>query len=80
MRNSEIVYNLLKDNDIFADVYELNDLITVVEINWGDWKHDHLFAENIIMNAFPNSVHRCEITEEDGSDCYSARHLFALIA
>lgn len=49
-----------------------------VEINWGDWKHDHLRCKYLTERFFDeigkDVVIETEITEEDGSDCYSAIH------
>ena len=47
-----------------------------IEINWGDWKHDHRYADYLVREFFNEkglwvSVDE-EVTEEDGSDTYSA--------
>lgn len=49
------------------------------EINWGDWKHEHLrskilFQEFCAHNNLPGEYVGEEVTEEDGSDTYSATH------
>lgn len=68
----------IKINDALAEtcvnaVYEENGLIAV-DIT-GDWKHDHLRAE-MIMNMLGYGEVIKKITEEDGSDWYSAIHYF----
>ena len=53
------------------------------EISWGDWKHEHLRL-NWMMTEFCNqnglccAMHREQLTEEDGSDTYSAIHEFVV--
>lgn len=53
-----------------------------VDIIWGDWKHDHLRADYLIKEYFKKlgyevSVNE-EVTEEDGSDTYSATHYYSV--
>lgn len=80
MEKSEEIYKMLRDNGIYADVEQFNELpVVVVSIHWGDWKHEHarakwLISENIKGVNYFNSV----VTEEDGSDCYSADHRYIL--
>jgi len=46
-----------------------------VEIIWGDWKHDHLFVKHIFSEL--GAKEYCgTVTEENGSDCYSATYRF----
>ena len=55
-----------------------------VEINWGDWKHEHLRCDWLAREFFRDhgveliSIHTVT-TEEDGSDTYSAIHQFFCI-
>lgn len=58
-------------------------LIVKAEIHWGDWKHDHLYHEYLMEEyAKKNDLiiigHDSEVTEEDGSDCYSAIHTYRM--
>ena len=46
-----------------------------VYVNWGDWKHDHMLIEQVFKGLGARSLWT-DITEEDGSDCYSAVHCF----
>lgn len=77
---AEKVENALRDNGVFADVYgdydDFNREVMKVEISWGDWKHEHLRAKWIVKNVIGLPVKKWEevVTEEDGSDCYSAVH------
>ena len=73
---AERAEQILRDNNIWADAYPHTDVLIAVEINWGDWKHEHLRAKWLLEEA--GFIHIAEdVTEEDGSDCYSAIHYFA---
>lgn len=53
------------------------------EIRWGDWKHDHLRLDWLMREFLERKGVRVrcvdsDVTEEDGSDCYSATHYFIL--
>jgi len=46
-----------------------------IEIHWGDWKHEHLYLKFLLEElGYIQTQER--VTEEDGSDCYSAIHRF----
>ena len=47
----------------------------VVEIEWGDWKHDHLWCDDLMGYLGYTLTNEIE-TEEDGSDCYSAERYY----
>lgn len=56
-----------------------NAIIVKAQIDWGDWKHDHLRYECLIEqwaqeNGYLVVSNSEAVTEEDGSDCYSALH------
>lgn len=59
----------------FSAEVNLNTKIVSIDIEWGDWKHEHNFADYIMsLNGFTKVSER--IYEEDGSDCYSAVHYY----
>ena len=64
----------LRDAGIFADVWEANGRV-FVEIEWGDWKHEHARAKWLMQENGYRHLGTV-VTEEDGSDCYSAVHQF----
>ena len=77
----EKVDKKLRDGYVYADVhpYSADMPVFEVEIHWGDWKHDHARAKWLISQmddigevSYINSV----VTEENGSDCYSAVHRY----
>lgn len=66
----------LNDNDIPCIVWWFSGYETkgFVDIIWGDWKHSHLRAKHLLDKA-GWTVTKTIVTEENGSDCYSARHI-----
>lgn len=64
----------LTDNQLYPTDVFAADTRVMVEIKWGDWKHEHLRCDDLMKAKGYNLVEE-EVTEEDGSDCYSAiRH------
>ena len=70
-----MVSRYLADNDCYSEVFHDGDEV-VVCISWGDWKHDHGWAVDLMEYIGYKEVSMVE-TEENGSDCYSADHYFA---
>ena len=40
--------NYLSDNGLYAEILSLNDDTAIVAIEWGDWKHDHIWCEYLM--------------------------------
>jgi len=72
-----MVHDFLNDNGVWAEVYPYrHDMpVLVVDIHWGDWKHEHLWAKNLMEFLGYKEIGN-KVTEEDGSDCYSAEHYY----
>lgn len=68
----------LKDNNLYCEVYEHANGCISVEIEWGDWKHDHAYL-NYIMRENGFQLLTENVTETDGSDCYSALHIYSIV-
>lgn len=54
----------------------------IAPIQRGDWKHDHLYCKELVKEfAVRNNMIVVgeweEVTESDGSDCYSSNHYFS---
>lgn len=53
-----------------------------IDINWGDWKHEHLFADRLVREFFESKGMgirvEIETTEENGGDAYSATHYYSI--
>ena len=71
----ETIFSFLNDNGVWAEVYCQTNNIVVVNIDWGDWRHSHLWARDLMQYLGYVQVGEV-VTEEDGSDCYSAEHTY----
>ena len=56
-------------------IYQIEDNEVLICISWGDWKHEHLACEQIMKKLGDVQVQE-GITEDNGTDCYSAEHTF----
>ena len=75
----EKVEKLLADHNIPCELGWLKNLpVFTVRIMWGDWKHSHAFAKQLIKNAKLGIFMKTNVLETNGSDCYSATHYFAI--
>lgn len=72
----DTIHSFLNDNGVWADVFsKMEGNIVIVYIDWGDWRHQHLWASDLMR--YIGYVKADEVvTEEDGSDCYSAEHTY----
>lgn len=81
----------LDENSLWVDdveVYEdASEIYIDISISWGDWKHEHLRLDYLMFDILyeynPKLAYNCfkkneEITEEDGSDTYSAVHKYMI--
>lgn len=67
----------LSNNGIYAEVFHYSTEVPaiVVSISWGDWKHEHGWC-NDLMGYLGYTEIGNRVTEENGSDCYSAEHYY----
>lgn len=73
--NYDKVLAILKEGHISGDVTTNNDKSIEILVEWGDWKHEHTYLKYLMnKNGFVQVSEK--ITEENGSDCYSARHTY----
>lgn len=76
---SKKIEQLMEHHHIYGTVVaeRAEERMVAVEITWGDWKHDHMRLDHVVENFFHTlrRIGTC-ITEEDGSDCYSAIHRY----
>ena len=68
------VQKYLDDHDLWGEV-SVQDGTVYVEIHWGDWKHDHWYCQDLMSELGYVLVGK-EVTEEDGSDTFSAIHTY----
>lgn len=74
-----VVTSILKNGKLYGevDIYPNGEVSVLIE--WGDWKHEHAYLRYLMQqNGFTETDEN--VTEEDGSDCYSAIHTFKKVA
>ena len=71
----DTIHSFLNDNGVWADVYCQTDDNVVVNIDWGDYKHDHAWCQELMGYLGYKRV-SFDVTDEDGSDCFSAEHTY----
>ena len=77
---ADMVRKYLSDNHCYTDeVYTNGEGGVIVHIDWGDWKHDHGWCDTA-MGYLGYACGGQIVTEENGSDCYSATHYFYKVA
>ena len=77
LQGDEQIARFLEDNGCYNDsVYTNSEGTTSVEISWGDWKHEHIYCDCLMRYLGYETECEEEVTEENGSDCYSAIHYY----
>lgn len=49
--------------------------LLTITVEWGDWKHSHRRLDYLMEQKGYETLGSYK-TEEDGSDCYSAEHIY----
>lgn len=80
-RKNEIeanVYKILEANNVWVNYisFHLTLPLMYVEVK-GDWKHDHLRCK-FVMKEHGFEYLNEDVTEEDGSDFYTAVHYYSI--
>ena len=77
----EKIEKCLMDNYIgYSGVWkESNRNLIAVQIDWGDWKHDHGRCDYLLHKNLGLFKTKEKVTEEDGSDCYSSIHYYSAV-
>jgi len=75
--NANKIMEFMRNNGLHGEVWDEKEDVVAVEITWGDWKHQHAYLDYLVKELMPE-LKKVEsvVTEEDGSDCYSAIHKF----
>ena len=76
-------YEYLENQENFYEVWPDGNDTICVEVSWGDWKHDHLRLDYLAEKFFTEKGYDIlstneDVTDEDGSDTYSAIHSYRL--
>lgn len=72
----EDLWKLFERESLYVnDIWQTSENRIVVEILWGDWKHEHARCDWLVSQhgGKPSGT---MVTEEDGSDTYSAYHFY----
>ena len=73
------LWSVTQENEIYPSFIQIDGNTLIIGISWGDWKHEHLFLDDLIERSF-NAIHvNTKVTESDGSDTYSADHFYTII-
>lgn len=68
------IQTILNNANVYWEYYFDGDILCV-EIEWGDWKHDHRFCDGL-MKSIGYKLISEEVTDSDGSDAYSSVHTY----
>ena len=78
MNTEEFVKSIMKSNNAHYNFSVSNETDVEINIDFGDWKHDHLFVDKIMKeNGFEKTDE--EVTGDDGCDVYGSIHRFKKI-
>ena len=66
----------LEDFGLYTTPFADNGFYVSILIEWGDWKHEHCRADRLVEEKFHPFSTKLDITEEDGSDTFSAIHRY----
>lgn len=77
------LYDHLSSQKDFYEVWPSDEDTICVDVSWGDWRHDHLRLDKVAKEFFESKGYDVinidtEVTDEDGSDTYSATHSYRL--
>lgn len=70
----DTIHSFLNDNGVDGEVSS-SDNEVYVYISWGDYKHDHAWCQDLMGYLGYKRV-SFDVTDEDGSDCFSAEHTY----
>ena len=77
------LYEFLKSNNMYNEIYVQPDNTLCIKVEYGDWKHDHTYLDKLVHNFFFNKglivESEKEVTEESDSDCFSADHFYRIV-
>lgn len=76
MANVDKVMQIMREHNLHGEVYNEPGNVVAVHIERGDWKHDHAALKYFATEVLAVKKVETEVTEEDGSDTFSAIHRF----
>ena len=75
MKTEDFVKQIMKSNDVHYDYNVVTENSVEINVELGDWKHDHLCIDRLMEKNGFNKVDE-EVTFDDGSDVYSSTHRY----
>jgi hypothetical protein len=78
MEELERIWQYLNDHDIYPEYVDRHADDILILVNHGDWKHEHLYCDYLLNELGYTTVSEY-ITDDDGSDCYSALHTYRML-
>lgn len=63
------------EENMYCEIHEHENGCISIEIEWGDWKHDHAYSDHLMREMGYDCTDE-QVTEENGSDCYSSVHFY----
>lgn len=77
LQTEKQIKKFLSDNGCYCESLNTDkDGTILISISWGDWKHSHIWCDQLMQYLGYQKSSNNQITEQDGSDCYSAIHFF----
>ena len=77
------LYEFLRSKDMYNEMYVEPDNTLCIRVENGDWKHEHLYLDNLIHKFFFDKGliidSQKEVTSSNNSDCFSAIHYYRII-
>lgn len=78
VKEEEMLYVLLEDVNLVDLGFGIAEKILFITVQ-GDWKHDHLRCQYLLEEEGYRMISK-RVTEEDGSDWYTAEYTFRKVA
>lgn len=81
MTRVDKINEIMRLDNLSGEVWDESENVVAVEIKWGDHKHSHARLKYLVFNNTSEELLELdevvsEVTETDGSDCFSAIHRF----
>lgn len=65
----------LQEKELYVEVGEGRGGIIMISIEWGDWKHEHMYCDYLMREKGYRLIDETNVVGND-SDCYSSTHIY----
>lgn len=72
---SQTIQRMFREKEMSYAFFVSSPNMVIVDVKWGDWKHDHIRLKYEMEQINFEQVAE-EVTEDNGSDTYSAQHIY----